>query len=142
VTRLGLDDRVQFHGERTGAELAALFRRSHVLALPSDREAYSLSCLEALGFGLPVLAPASGGMSEMIAHHREGFLLDPGDTRAWGRALRVLAEDRGALRAMAGAAVARYRAHSTWREAAGSLAAFIAARSPAAEAGARAAQSR
>lgn len=126
VTRLGLEAQVRFHGERTGAELAALFRRSHVLALPSDREAYSLSCLEALGFGLPVLAPGSGGMSEMVEHRREGFLLEPDDTPAWTRALRTLAEDRGALRAMSGAALARYRAHSTWREAAGAVAAFIA----------------
>jgi glycosyltransferase involved in cell wall biosynthesis len=131
VRRLGFEAQVRFHGERTGAELAALFRRSHVLALPSDREAYSLSCLEALGFGLPVLAPSSGGMGEMITQEREGFLLDPGDAGAWAGALRALGGDRGGLRAMAGAAVARYRAHSTWREAAGAAAAFIAGQLPA-----------
>src|SRR5262249_22788475 len=133
---------VRFHGERTGAELAALFRGSQVLALPSDREAYSLSCLEALGFGLPVLAPSTGGMNEMIAHGREGFLLDPDDGEAWARALRMLGEDRGALRAISGAALARYRAHPTWREAAGAAAAFIAERLPAAGAGAQAVRSR
>jgi len=142
VTRLGFDAHVRFHGERSGAALAALFRGSHVLALPSDREAYSLSCLEALGFGLPVLAPAGGGMREMIAPQREGFLLDPDDGEAWARALRTLGEDRGALRTMAGAAVARYRAHATWREAAGAAAAFIAEPRRAAGAEARAARSR
>jgi glycosyltransferase involved in cell wall biosynthesis len=141
IGRLGLEPQVCFHGERTGAELAALFRRSHVLALPSDREAYSLSCLEALGFGLPVLAPSSGGMSEMVEQRREGFLLDPEDTEAWADALRALGEDRGALRAMAGAALARYRAHRTWGQAASAAAAFIAEQLPAA-APARAARSR
>jgi glycosyltransferase involved in cell wall biosynthesis len=143
VVRLGFQAQVRFHGERTGAELGSLFRRSHVLALPSDREAYSLSCLEALGFGLPVLAPSSGGMGEMVAQNREGFLLDPDDAEAWARALRVLGEDRGVLRAMAGAAVARYRAHSTWDEAARAAASFIAGRLPAtAGAESRAARSR
>jgi glycosyltransferase involved in cell wall biosynthesis len=143
VAGLGFEAQVRFHGERTGAELCALFRRSHVLALPSDREAYSLSCLEALGFGLPVLAPSAGGMGEMIASDREGFLLDPDDGEAWARALRALGEDRALLRAMAGAALARYRAHSTWREAAGAAAAFIAGRLPAtAGAEPRAARSR
>jgi glycosyltransferase involved in cell wall biosynthesis len=141
VRRLGFEAQVRFHGERTGADLAALFRRSHVLALPSDREAYSLSCLEALGFGLPVLAPSSGGMSEMIEHRREGFLLDPDDIGAWAGALRALAEDRGALRAMAGTALTRYRAHRTWRQAADDAAAFIAERLPEA-APVRAARSR
>ena len=61
----------------------------------------------------------------MIQHGREGFLLDPRDPEAWARALRTLAEDRGALRAISGAAVARYRAHATWREAADAAAAFI-----------------
>jgi glycosyltransferase involved in cell wall biosynthesis len=142
LARLGHATQVRFHGVRTGAELAALFRRSHVLALPSDREAFSLSCLEALGFGLPVLAPASGGMREMIEPGREGFLLDPDDTEAWARALRTLGDDRGALRVMAGAAVARHRAHATWREAASAAAAFIAERLPAAGASARAVRSR
>jgi glycosyltransferase involved in cell wall biosynthesis len=126
VARLGFGDRVRIHGERTGAELRALFRRSHVLALPSDREAYSLAALEALGFGLPVLAPAAGGTGEMIQDGREGYLLDPHDTAAWARALRALGEDRGALRTMAVAALGRYRAHATWREAAAAAAAFIA----------------
>ena len=108
----------------------SLFRQSHILALPSDREAYPLSCLEALGFGLPVLASSSGGTGEMFHHGREGFLLDPHDTGAWAGALRSLADDRGALRAMAGAAVARYRSHATWREAAAATAAFIAGRTP------------
>jgi glycosyltransferase involved in cell wall biosynthesis len=132
VRRLGFEAQVRFHGERTGAELAALFRRSQVLALPSDREAYSLSCLEALGFGLPVLAPSSGGMREMVEPRREGFLLDPDDSEGWADALRALGEDRGLLRAMAGAAAARYRAHGTWRQAAGAAAAFIEERRPAA----------
>jgi glycosyltransferase involved in cell wall biosynthesis len=128
LARFGFEARVRLHGERTGAELSALFRQSHVLALPSDREAYPLACLEALGFGLPVLAPSSGGAGEMVHHGREGFLLDPHDPEAWARSLRALAEDRGALCAMAGAAVARYRAHATWREAAEAAAAFIAGR--------------
>jgi len=39
-----------------------------------------------------------------------------------------LAGDRGALAAMAEAAVARHRAHLTWREAAAAVAAFIGER--------------
>lgn len=134
IARLGFEAQVRLHGEHTGAALAALFRGSHVLALPSDREAYSLSCLEALGFGLPVLAPSSGGMGEMIDSGREGFLLDPGDTDAWARALGALAVDRGLVRTMSRAALARYRAHTTWREAARAAAAFIEERLPAARA--------
>jgi glycosyltransferase involved in cell wall biosynthesis len=81
-------------------------------------------------------------MREMVEPGREGFLLDPDDTDAWAAALRGLAEDRGTLRAMAGAAVARYRAHSTWREAAGAAVAFMTGRAPSVEPAAPATRSR
>jgi glycosyltransferase involved in cell wall biosynthesis len=128
AARLGLAARVRLHGERTGPALAALFRRAHVLALPSDREAYSLACLEGLGFGLPVLATSRGGLGEMIAHGREGFLLDPHDAAAWAGALAALDRDRAALAAMSRAALARYRAHATWEAAGAAVTRFIQAR--------------
>ena len=81
-------------------------------------------------------------VAEMIEPRREGFLLDPDDTDAWARALRALAEDRGTLSAMSRAALVRYRAHATWREAAGAAAAFIEGRLQAAGAAARASRSR
>src|SRR6185295_5220463 len=116
AARLGLETRVQVHGLLRGDALAALYRRSHVLALPSDREAYSLSCLEALGYGLPVLATSAGGLGEMITPGREGALLDPHDTPAWTAALARLSADRAALAMQGRAALARYRKHATWRE--------------------------
>jgi glycosyltransferase involved in cell wall biosynthesis len=128
IVALGLASRVRLHGERRGAELAAIFRRSQVMALPSDREAYSLACLEALGFGLPVLATASGGLGEMLADGREGYLLDPNHPRAWAEALTRLAGDRAALGAMGRAALARYRAHATWHQVALTVQDFLAAR--------------
>ena len=123
-----LDGRVRFHGQRSGAELQAFFERAQLFALPSDREAYSLACLEALGFGLPILATSSGGLGEMVTSGKDGLLLDPHDAIAWAQALRRLGGDRDALAVMARAALARYRAHATWREAAAAVVRFIVAR--------------
>jgi glycosyltransferase involved in cell wall biosynthesis len=108
-----------------GAALDALFRRSQVFALPSDREAYSLACLEALGYGLPALATSRGGLTEMITDGEQGYLIDPTDTGAWAAGLRALATDRERARAMSLAALARYRAHETWGEVAASVDAFL-----------------
>jgi glycosyltransferase involved in cell wall biosynthesis len=116
VARLGLASRVRLHGTLRGPALAAVFRRCHALALPSDREAYSLSCLEALGFGLPVLATSEGGLGEMLTDGRDGFLLAPGDTAGWSSAIARLSGDRARLAAMGRAALARYLAHGTWRD--------------------------
>jgi len=129
IAALDLGAHVHFHGVLRGAALDALFRRSQVFALPSDREAYSLACLEALGYGLPALATSRGGLTEMITDGEQGYLIDPTDTGAWAAGLRALATDRERARAMSLAALARYRAHETWGEVAASVDAFLTATS-------------
>jgi glycosyltransferase involved in cell wall biosynthesis len=127
IAALDLGARVQFHGLLRGAALHGLFRRSQAFALPSDREAYSLACLEALGHGLPVLATSEGGLTEMISDGEQGFLIDPENGEAWAARLRELATNRERLREMSSAALARYRAHGTWAEVAARVDAFLAA---------------
>jgi len=125
IAALELGARVRFHGLLRGSSLSALFRRSQILALPSDREAYSLACLEALGHGLPVLATSRGGLAEMITDGEQGYLIDPDDGESWAARLRELATDRERLRHMSRAALARYRAHGTWAEVAARVEAFL-----------------
>jgi glycosyltransferase involved in cell wall biosynthesis len=140
ITRLGLTSHVRLHGQLEGIDLHEIFRRSHVLALPSDREAYALACLEGLGFGLPAIATRAGGLSEMVTHGQEGFLIDPGApgdpgdfldvagagiATRWADALRRLAGDRSELRRMGCAAIARYQGHATWRQVAVTIQDFL-----------------
>src|SRR6185295_18498926 len=107
-----------------GDALWARYRASELFVLPSDREAYSLACLEALGFGLPVLVTDRGGMREMITG-AEGLTLPPDHLEAWTAAIRTLADDRERLRAMSAAALARFAAHGPWRETAVVVARFL-----------------
>jgi glycosyltransferase involved in cell wall biosynthesis len=116
---------VKWHGELQGEALWALYRGSHLFALPSDREAYSLACLEALGFGLPVLVTDRGGMAEMITG-AEGMTLPPERVDRWRAAIGDLGRDRARLAAMSTAAQARFAAHGTWRETAATVSRFLA----------------
>ena len=127
IAKLGSGARVRFHGLLRGAALHALFRRSQIFALPSDREAYSLACLEALGYGLPVLATSEGGLGEMIGDGEQGCLIGPADEETWAARLRGLATERERLREMSLAALARYREHGTWAEVATSVEEFLTA---------------
>jgi glycosyltransferase involved in cell wall biosynthesis len=113
IARQGWERQVRLHGELHGDQLWQVHRASHLLVLPSDREAYSLACLDALGFGLGVLVTARGGMREMIADGVEGRLLGQ-DGAEWEGAVRELAGDRGRVAAMGRAALARYASHGTW----------------------------
>jgi glycosyltransferase involved in cell wall biosynthesis len=49
--------------------LAELFKMAHFVFIPSRAEAYGMTFCEANAFGLPVIATATGGISEII---REG----------------------------------------------------------------------
>jgi glycosyltransferase involved in cell wall biosynthesis len=64
-------------------------------------ETFSLSALESMALGKPVVHAALGGAAEMISPWREGLLFPVGDTRALAACLAALAEP--ALRARMGA---------------------------------------
>jgi glycosyltransferase involved in cell wall biosynthesis len=126
IAARALKGRVRLHGELQGEALCALYRRCHVLALPSDREAYPLAGLEALGFGLPVLLTAEGGTAELLPEGDAGLRLPPDDVAAWTVALVGLADDRRRLAIQGRAALARYRAHGTWADTAARVQALCA----------------
>jgi glycosyltransferase involved in cell wall biosynthesis len=117
IARLGLADRVRLRGQLTGDALAEAFRGSQLFALPSDREAYPLAALEALGFGLPALLTDRGGTAELLgADGQAGLLLAPDDVDGWAAALARLGADRAELGARGRAARARWLAHGAWRD--------------------------
>jgi glycosyltransferase involved in cell wall biosynthesis len=122
--RAGAPAHVRWLGELQGEALWARYRGSQLFVLPSDREAYSLACLEALGFGLPVLVTDRGGMREMITG-AEGLTLPPDRPADWTTAIRALATDPARLGAMSAAARARFARHGTWRETASTVAQFL-----------------
>jgi glycosyltransferase involved in cell wall biosynthesis len=120
-----LAQRVHFHGELHGDALWAQLMSAQVLALPSDREAFPLSAIEALGAGVPVLATAQGGAGELIRDRIEGRLLEPDDGPAWSLALSELAGDRALLAQMSSAALSRYHALGTWAQTAEAVEALL-----------------
>jgi alpha-1,6-mannosyltransferase len=61
-----------------GEKLAALYAAADILALPSRNETFGLAILEALASGLPVVAMAQGGPSNILCAPI-GALATPGD---------------------------------------------------------------
>ncbi len=63
----GVAERTTFHGEHSKETVAAMMRRSDVLVLASETENQSCVTIEAMASGLPVVAPAVGGMRELVS---------------------------------------------------------------------------
>jgi len=92
----GLADRVVFAGALDAGPLAEEYRRAEVFAFPSRYEGYGISLAEALRAGLPFVAFAGGGVSEVV--QGRGLLAPPGDLKAFQAHLGRLIADP-ALRA-------------------------------------------
>lgn len=100
---LGVDQRVSFLGRMPHESLPRLFQSLDVLAMPSRRESFGLSALEASACGIPVVASRVGGVPEVVLDDETGLLVPPGDPELLAAALvRLVADEQ--LRAELGRA--------------------------------------
>jgi glycosyltransferase involved in cell wall biosynthesis len=126
VRDLGLENRVHFHGALAGARLEERFRSAHVLAVPSSYEGFGIVYLEAMGFGLPVIASASGATDEVVRHESTGFLVPPEDTWSLARRIDSLIGDRRLLAEMSLAAFDAFDSHPGWKTSMAKVGRFLA----------------
>lgn len=56
----------------------------------SESESFSMTCLEAMYYGRPVIATRSGGPAEIIDHNQSGILVDLKDISAMANAIEYL----------------------------------------------------
>jgi glycosyltransferase involved in cell wall biosynthesis len=115
VRTLGIGAQVRFLGRVEDAALVELYRRHHVLAVPSY-EGFGIVYLEAQRFGLPVIALTTGAAREVVLDGQSGILVPAGDGTALAAALARFAADRELLAAMGLAARLRYTLHPTWAQ--------------------------
>jgi glycosyltransferase involved in cell wall biosynthesis len=125
VGDLGLSERVTMTGRVDDERLRTELRRGHVLAMPSRYEGFGIAYLEGMCFGLPALASAAGGASELVTHRTDGWLVDPTDPSEIADALAPVCRKRDRLARMGVAAAERYREHPTWDETGETIRAFL-----------------
>lgn len=94
----GVRNRVHFLGERP--DVAQLLPALDVFCLPSRTEGISLSLLEAMACGLPVVATAVGGTPAVVAEGRSGFLVPPERPDELADSLLKVLKDPAAARMM------------------------------------------
>jgi glycosyltransferase involved in cell wall biosynthesis len=91
VARHDLAERVQILPGRTN--LLPLFQEASIFALSSGAEGLPNVVLEAMAAGLPVVATRVGGLPEVVAPGRTGWLVPPRDVPALAAALNHLLSD-------------------------------------------------
>lgn len=77
--KLGLSDRVTFHGRIDDAELVELYSRASVFVISSIAELQSIATMEAMASGLPIIAADAVALPHLVHHGENGYLFEPGN---------------------------------------------------------------
>ncbi len=82
-----------FIGQQVGNDLARALASTDILLNPSITEAFGNVTLEAMACGLPVVAAAATGATNLVRDGKTGVLVEPGDISAFADALQHYAHD-------------------------------------------------
>lgn len=96
---LRVEDSIEWLGYQP--DISAVFARLMVLLLPSRSEGLPNVVLEAMAHGVPVVAAAVGGVSEVVLSGRTGLLVTPDDEVSMAAGVMELLEDAGLRRRLA-----------------------------------------
>ncbi len=88
---LGLEGVVEFMGFVPADEKLDLLRRSWVFTMPSEKEGWGITTLEANACGTPVVAFDVPGLRDSVDHGRSGLLVE--DEEGFGEAIASILRD-------------------------------------------------
>ena len=89
--KLEISEKVIFNGEAPNSEQVIL--SADMMLNFSESESFSMTTLEALAYGTPIIATKCGGPSEIIEDGRSGLLVPVNDIAAMAKAIEKLAND-------------------------------------------------
>jgi glycosyltransferase involved in cell wall biosynthesis len=115
TARLGVAERVEFHGQLSPSEAIGQARQCTLFVMPSTEEAFGVAYIEAMAGGLPAIGCRGEPGPEEIAAAGDGFMLvPPGDIERLTQRIDELLSDTHRLREASQRARATVAAHFTW----------------------------
>jgi 1,2-diacylglycerol 3-alpha-glucosyltransferase len=100
VTALGLSDHVNFIGYVAEDALPTIYQVASVYAISSPVELQSISTLEAMAAGLPIVAVNAGALPELVHSGLNGLLTPPRDAASFAAAIVAILSDPTRRRSM------------------------------------------
>lgn len=82
VKKFDLTRNVEFCGPVNKEQIPQILSQADVFVLPSYAEGLPMALLEAMGFGIPVVATNVGAIPEVVTEGKSGFIVRPGDIDA------------------------------------------------------------
>ncbi len=98
--KLGLADKVEFTGFISGERKRRYLSQASAFVLSSVHEGLGLVYLEAMQWGLPVIAGNVGGQNDFLADGETGFLVPPGNPQKLAETMSLLMQNPELAQAM------------------------------------------
>jgi teichuronic acid biosynthesis glycosyltransferase TuaC len=115
AARLGVAERVDFHGQLAPEQALERARRCTLFVMPSTEEAFGVAYVEAMAAGVPAIGCRGEPGPEEIAAAGDGFVLvPPGDIERLTQRIDELLSDAHRLRETGQRARATVVANFTW----------------------------
>jgi 1,4-alpha-glucan branching enzyme len=114
ISMLGLTNYVRYFGQLSREKLNLLYSSADLVSVPSLFDATNLVALEAMSFGVPVVASRTGGLIESVIHHRTGLLVEPGNPYELAEAIWMLIMNEDLLNQFSRNSVQHVRTKHSW----------------------------
>ncbi len=96
----GLEDSVTFHGNLSPEMLSGLYYNADIFVMPSHYETYGIVLVEAMSYGLPIIASTIPSAKAIIKENINGLLFEKGNPDALAKALIKVCTDNSLRRAI------------------------------------------
>jgi L-malate glycosyltransferase len=91
ASQLGIGQKIEWQGLTNDVERE--YKEADIVLNFSESESFSITCLEALYFGRPLIASNSGGPAEIIENGETGLLVPNRNVEAMAKAMLALAKN-------------------------------------------------
>lgn len=94
IRKLQLEDSVVMTGFVPDEELVNHFKASDIYVMPSTKEGFGIVFIEAMFYGVPVIAGNVDGSVDALYNGKLGLLVDPFDVKAISNAIEKIIDNR------------------------------------------------
>lgn len=93
ISKRNINDLIEFLGPKYDKEKEEIFLQSDILVFPTLNDVWGLVILEAMQFGIPVIATKEGAIPEIVDDCITGFLVDKHKPEQIAEKLKILFEN-------------------------------------------------